>query len=341
VARPACQIVGWGKCVPDKVVTNEDLARTLNTSDEWIRERTGIRERRVAAAADSTSTLAVRAARSALDEAGLPAALLDLIIVSTVTPDYPIPSTACLVQDALGAAHAGAFDLAAGCTGFVYALTVAGQMIQGGAYRNILVIGADTLSRVTDWADRNTCVLLGDGAGAFVLQAGDGPGGVRSCWLGADGSGSKFLTIPAGGSRTPACPATVGEGLHYVKMNGRAVYRFATEILGRAVTEVVARAGWQLDDINLVIPHQANLNIIRSAAQRLGLPLDRFFVNLAAYGNTSAASIPIAVCDAAAEGRLERGARVVLVAFGAGLTWGAVTVEWGDGGRTPVRFLAA
>jgi 3-oxoacyl-[acyl-carrier-protein] synthase-3 len=260
--------------------------------------------------------------------AGLSAAELDLIIVSTITPDYPIPSTACLVQEALGASRAAAFDLVASCSGFVYALTVASQMIQSGANRNILVIGAETMSRVTDWTDRNTCVLLGDGAGAFVLQASDDAGGVLSSWLGCDGSGSQLLTIPAGGSRCPATESTVKERLHYLKMSGRDVFRFATQILRKAVEEVVARAGMKLDDIDLVIPHQANLHIIQSAARELKLPLEKFFVNLAKYGNTSAASIPIAVCDAVAEGRLRPGARIVLVAFGAGLTWGAMTIQW-------------
>jgi 3-oxoacyl-[acyl-carrier-protein] synthase-3 len=223
-------------------------------------------------------------------------------------------------------------------------------MIRAGACRTILVVGADTMSRVTDWSDRNTCVLLGDGAGAFVLQAGPpaaddlsagrrsgGPGGVLSSWLGSDGSGSALLRIPAGGSRRPASPATVGEGLHYLKMNGRAVFRFATTILGRAVAEAVARAGLRLDDIDLVIPHQANLHIIQSAALALGVPVGKFFVNLGAYGNTSNASVPIAACDAVAEGRLRPGDRVVLVAFGAGLSWGAMTVEWGRAGRATDR----
>lgn len=330
MVQAGCQMVGWGKCVPDKVVTNQDLARTLNTSDEWIRARTGIRERRVAAAAESTSTLAVRAAQAALDVAELPAKDLDLIILSTITPDYPVPSSACLVQDALGASRAGAFDLAAGCSGFVYALTIGSQMIQAGAYRNILVIGADTMSRVTDWTDRNTCVLLGDGAGAFVLQASDEPGGVLSYWLGADGSGSKLLTIPAGGSHLPASPATVREGLHYLKMSGREVFRFATQILRRAVEEVVSRAGLEICDIDLVIPHQANLHIIQAVSRAMDLPLNKFFVNMDRYGNTSAASIPIAACEAVAENRIKPGDHVVLVAFGAGLTWGAMTVKWAD-----------
>jgi 3-oxoacyl-[acyl-carrier-protein] synthase-3 len=330
MVQPRCQIVGWGKYLPERVVTNDELARTLHTSDEWIRERTGILERRIAAPTESTSTLAVRAAQAALDGASLGAADLDLIILSTATPDYPVPSTACLVQDALGASRAGAFDLGAGCSGFVYALAVGSQMIQSGAHRNILVIGAETMSRVTDWTDRNTCVLLGDGAGAFVLQASDQAGGVLSSWLGSDGSGSKLLTIPAGGSRCPASQTTVQDGLHFLKMSGRDVFRFATQILGRAVEEAVARAGLRIEDIDLVIPHQANLHIIQSAARELGLPLDRFIVNMAPYGNTSAASIPIAVCDAVAEGRIKPGARVVLVAFGAGLTWAAMAIEWGE-----------
>jgi 3-oxoacyl-[acyl-carrier-protein] synthase-3 len=309
-------------------VTNHDLACTLDTSDEWIRERTGIRERHIAAATESTSGLALRAAQSALEVADLSPEELDLIIVGTVTPDYPVPSTACLLQDALGASGAAAFDLAASCSGFVYGLTVGSQMIQAGSCRSVLVVGADIMSRVMDATDRNGRVLFGDGAGAFVLQASDQPGGVLSSWLGSDGSGSKLLIIPAGVSRCPASPATVREGLHYVQMSGREVFRFATQILRRAVEEAVARAGLGIADIDLVIPHQANLRIIQSAARALDLPLDKFFVNIARYGNTSAASIPIAVCDAVAEGRLKPGARAILVGFGAGLTWGAVTVQW-------------
>ena len=328
MVQPGCRIVGWGKCVPDKVVTNHDLARTLNTSDEWIRERTGIRERRIAAVTDSTSTLAVSAARVALGVAGLPPEELDLIIVGTVTPDYPLPSTACLVQDALGASSAAAFDLVAGCSGFVYGLTIGSQMIQARSCRNVLVVGSDIMSRVTDATDRNSRILFGDGAGAFVLQGSDEPGGVLSSWLGSDGSGSKLLTIPAGGSRCPASPATVREGLHYIQMSGREVFRFATQILRRAVAEAVARAGLGIADIDLVIPHQANVRIIQSAARALDLPLEKFYVNIAKYGNTSAASIPIAACDAVEEGRLKPGARVILVGFGAGLTWGAVTAQW-------------
>jgi 3-oxoacyl-[acyl-carrier-protein] synthase-3 len=330
-----CRLTGWGKYVPERVVTNEELARTLDTSDEWIRSRTGIRERRIAAAEESTATLAVRAGQAALEQAGVAAEELDLIIVSTVTPDYPLPATACLVQEALGASRAAAFDLAAGCTGFVYALAVASQMIHAGACRTILVIGAETLSRITDWKDRNTCVLLGDGAGAFVLQASEQPGGILSCWLGADGSGSQLLVVPAGGSRQPATTQTVQERQHYLKMNGRAVFRFATQVLARSLQEVVLRAGLTWEDVDLIIPHQANQHIIESAARDLDLPLDKFFLNLEYYGNTSAASVPIAACDAVAAGRLKLGFRVAFVAFGAGLTWGAVLAEWGPAPVAP------
>lgn len=327
--RVCAQVTGWGRYLPQHIVTNDDLAKQVDTSDEWIRTRTGICARRIADSRESTATMAIRAAQSALAVANLPARNLDMIIVATATPEHAFPSTACLVQDALGATHAGAFDLSAGCTGFIYALSVGAQMIQSGAQRRVLVIGAETLSRVTNPKDRNTCVLFGDGAGAMVLEAGEGEGGVLSSVLGADGSGAQLLIIPAGGSRRPASETSVSNGEHYIQMQGREVFRFATRILARASREAVEAAGLTMDKVTLVIPHQANARIIEAAVKDLQIPRERVYVNLQRYGNTSAASIPIALCEAVEEGRLQPGDHTVLVGFGAGLTWGAVTLRWG------------
>ena len=321
-------IVGWGKYVPDKILTNNDLAELVDTSDEWILARTGISERRIAGPKESTFTMALRAAQEALKVANIDPRDVDLIIVSTLTPDYSFPATACLVQDALGTTRAGAFDLEAGCAGFVYALSIASQMIATGAYEHILVIGAETLSRVLDWTDRATCVLFGDGAGAFLLQASDVPGGVLSFVLGADGSGGQLLMIPAGGSRQPASPDTVSRRQHYVQMRGREVFRFASRVMSKATREALRAAKLTTDDIDLFIPHQANLRIILSAAKELRLPMERVFVNVEKYGNTSAASIPIAFCEAIEEERLKPGDHLVMVGFGAGLTWAAAVVKW-------------
>jgi 3-oxoacyl-[acyl-carrier-protein] synthase-3 len=322
------QIVGWGKYVPSQVLTNDDLAKMVDTSDDWIRTRTGIVERRIADPRETTSTMSIKAARAALQVADVTPERLDLIIVTTATPDYLFPATACLVQDALGARQAGAFDLLAGCSGFVYGLGVGSQLIISGAYENVLVIGAETLSRIMDWTDRNTCVLFGDGAGALLLQASDTPGGVLSFTLGADGSGGDLLMLPGGGSRHPASAETVAQRLHYVRMNGREVFRFATRIMGQAAKEAIIAAGLKIDDVDLFIPHQANIRIIQSAAKQLKLPMDKVFVNLERYGNTSCASIPIAFCEAIEEERIKPGDHLVLVSFGAGLTWAAVVVQW-------------
>ena len=327
--RVCAQITGWGKGLPRQILTNEDLASQVDTSDEWIRSRTGIAARRVADARETTATLAIRAARQALAIAGLAPQKLDLIIVATATPEHVFPATACLVQDALGASRAGAFDLSAGCSGFIYALSMAARAIEAGAYRAILVIGAETLSRIVNWQDRNTCVLFGDGAGAVVLQAGEGQGGILSTVLGADGSGADLLIVPAGGSRRPTSAASVRDGEHYIRMDGREVYRFATRVLVKASREALAAAGLSVDDLALFIPHQANVRIIASAAKDLGLPKERVYINLQRYGNTSAASIPIALCEAVEEGRLQPGDHVALVGFGAGLTWGAAVLRWG------------
>ena len=323
------QIVGWGMYVPSKVMTNDDLANMVDTSDDWIRARTGIVERRIAAPKETTATMAIRAAQAALRVANANPTRLDLIIVATATPDYPFPATACLVQDALGATRAGAFDLSAGCTGFVYALAVGSQMIISGAYDQVLVIGAETLSRIINWTDRNTCVLFGDGAGAVLLQASAVPGGVLSAVLGADGSGGDLLMLPAGGSRHPASAETVAQGLHYINMNGREVFRFATRVTAKAVRQALAEAHVNLEDISLFIPHQANGRIIESAVKSLKLPPEKVFVNLDRYGNTSSASVPIALCEAIEQGRVKRGNYLAMVGFGAGLTWAAVVVKWG------------
>jgi len=321
-------VVGWGKYVPRRVLTNDDLSRMVETSDEWIRTRTGIRERHLADEGETTATMAVEAARQALEVARISPAQLDLIIVATVTPDHLFPATACLVQDALGATHAAAFDLSAGCSGFVYALAVAAHLLEAGAYQTALVVGAETLSRITDWSDRATCVLFGDGAGAVVLQAGENEGGVLATVLGADGSGGDLLQLPAGGSRWPASHRTVAEGLHFLRMQGREVFRFAVRKMPAATREVLEKAGLSLDDVNLLIPHQANQRIIDAAARALKVPGEAVYVNLDRYGNTSAASIPIALCEAAEEGRIQPGDLVVCVGFGAGLTWGAAAVRW-------------
>jgi 3-oxoacyl-[acyl-carrier-protein] synthase-3 len=326
----SAQVVGWGMAVPGRILTNDELSGMMDTSDEWIRTRTGIRERRVVTgSSETTSSLAMQAARAALEVADLSPRQLDTIIVATVTPDYPFPSTACLVQDGLGAARASAFDLNAGCSGFVYGLSLGTSLIASGQADHVLVIGAETLSRITNWSDRNTCVLFGDGAGAVILGLGQNGGGVRASVLGADGSGGGLLIVPAGGSRQPASRQTVAEGLHYIQMSGREVFRFATRIMAEATREVVHKAGWELDEISLVIPHQANQRIIDTSTKRLKLDPERVFSNVERYGNTSAASIPIALCEAVEQKRVKPHDRLVLVGFGAGLTWAAAALEWG------------
>jgi len=328
--RRSVQILGWGKALPERVLTNDDLSRMVDTSDGWIRERTGILERRIAGEGETTASLAIEAARRALERAGFDPVDLDLIIVATMTPEHLFPATACLVQDALGALRAAAFDLSAGCTGFIYGLALATQGIQAGAYDHALVIGAETLSRIVDWQDRRTCVLFGDGAGAALLGTSSASGGVLTTLLGADGSGAELLILPAGGSRHPATPETTANGMHYLQMDGRKVFRFATRIIPQATREALDRVGLPLEHLELLIPHQANQRIIEASAQRLGLPLDRIFTNLERYGNTSTASIPIALCEALEAGRVQAGDHLVLVGFGAGLTWGAAVIEWGQ-----------
>jgi 3-oxoacyl-[acyl-carrier-protein] synthase-3 len=314
--------------VPEKVITNHDLAARIDTSDEWIVSRTGIRERRVVEAEESTATLAARAAMRAIDRTDLRPKDIELVIVATATPEHLFPATACLVQDAIGAIQAGAFDLSAACTGFIFGLNMAAQAIRSGAIENALVIGSETLSRIVDWEDRSTSVLFGDGAGAFVLQAGEEPGGVLSAVMRSDGSGGNLLCVPAGGSRHPTTHETIDRKLHTIQMNGREVFRFATRVMASATREAVSKAGLKVSDIQLLIPHQANKRIIESAARSLRLPMDRIMMNIDRYGNTSSASIPIAVCEAIEDGRLKPDDNVVMVAFGAGLTWGALAMRW-------------
>jgi 3-oxoacyl-[acyl-carrier-protein] synthase III len=329
---PYAHITGWGMAIPENVLTNFDLTLMVDTSDEWIQDRTGIKERRIANKDQSTASLAVEAALQALDVANLPPTELDLIIVSTSSPEHIFPATACLVQDRIGANRAGAFDLMAACTGFIYALHIGAQTIRTGAVKNVLVIGSETLSRITNWKDRNTCILFGDGAGAFVLQASDEPGGVLSGVLRSDGSGGDLLSLPAGGSKYPTTIDTVKKDMHYIQMNGREVFRFATRVMSQATREAVEKAGFTVDDIAWIIPHQANRRIIEAAARGLDIPLDRCIINVERYGNTSTASIPIATVEAIESGRLKTGDRLVFVGFGGGLNLGGsyCPVEWPD-----------
>lgn len=338
---PYAHITGWGMAVPERVLTNQELTLTVETSDEWIRSRTGIGERRIAAQEQSSATLAYDASLKALDTAHLNPADLDLIIVSTSSPEYIFPATACLVQDQLGARKAGAFDLLAACSGFIFALNIATQAIRSGSIRNALVIGTETLSRLVDWNDRNTCILFGDGAGAFVLQAREERGGLISAVMRSDGSGGDLLYIPAGGSRIPASVETVSNGSHYIHMNGREVFRFATRVIAQSTEEAVKAAGLSKEDIQLVIPHQANLRIIEAAMRNLEIPMERCVVNLERYGNTSTASIPIATCEAVQSGRLKAGDKVVFVGFGAGLTWGSAVAVWSGSQPGPLLKLPA
>jgi 3-oxoacyl-[acyl-carrier-protein] synthase III len=323
-------ITGWGMSVPKKILTNQDLVQMVDTNDEWIRSRTGIKERRIAEVDQTTATLAFEAALQALEVAHVNPIDIDLIIVSTSSPEHIFPATACSVQDRLGAVKAGAFDLLAACTGFIYALNMAGQAIRSGSINTALVIGAETLSRIVNWQDRDTCILFGDGAGAFVLQSSPEPGGLLSAVTRSDGSGGDLLSVPAGGSRLPANANTVKNGYHYIQMNGKEVYRFATRVMAQATREAVEAANLKMDDIAMLIPHQANQRIIETAMKNLNIPMERCMVNLERYGNTSTASIPIAAVEAVEKNRIKPGDNVVFVGFGAGLTWGALVVEWSE-----------
>lgn len=323
------EIAGWGKYLPSQILSNYDLEKMVDTSDEWIRTRSGISERRLVSEEEFTSTIASAAAEEAMERAGVVPADIDLIIVATLTPDYPgLPATASLVQHALGAQNCGAFDLVAGCSGFVYGLVTGSQFIQSGAHRHVLVIGAESLSRIVDWKDRTTCVLFGDGAGAVVLRGTDREGGLLSFVLGSDGAGAQHLIVPAGGSRTPTTHETVEHRQHYIKMNGREVFKFASRILPRAFHESLEQAGVKAEEVDLLIPHQANMRIIESAREGLAVKEEAIYVNVDRYGNTSAASIPVALYEAIQEGKLRPGSLLAMVAFGAGLTWGSALWRW-------------
>ena len=324
----AATIVSCGMTVPNNVWTNKDLERMINTTDEWIVSRTGIRERRIVSENESTFTLALGAAEQALQNANLSSDAVDLIIVATTTPEYGLPATANLVQNALGAQNAGAFDLNAACAGFVYGMAVARGLIESGTHQTILLIGSDTLSRIVDWTDRSTCVLFGDGAGAVVMQATDYGSGILSMSLGSDGSGASLLMQEAGGSQQPASRETLETGKHYLRMNGREVYKFAVTTTAASARGVISSAGLVPDDIDLFVPHQANLRIIESAARGTGIPMDRVYVNADRYGNTSAGSIPIALCEAVEKGKLQADDHVVVVGFGAGLAWASAVMKW-------------
>lgn len=326
-------ILGTGSYLPEKVLTNADLEKMVETSDEWIVTRTGIRERRIAAPEQASSDLAYEAAQKALQAAGLRGEELDLIIVGTVTPDSFFPSTANILQDRLGARHAASFDLAAACSGFLYGVVTASQFIRNGSYRYALVVGVDTLSKITNYEDRNTCVLFGDGAGAVVIGPVPEGYGLLAFELGSDGSGGSLLNMPAGGSRLPASVETVEKKLHTIHMSGQDVFKFAVRIMQTASLNVIEKAGLAPSDIDFLIPHQANYRIIEAAMRRLQLDESRVVINLDRYGNMSSASIPVALDEALRQGRIKDGDHLVLVGFGGGLTWGAAVVRW-YGGRS-------
>lgn len=323
-----CSIAAVGSYVPEKVLTNADLEKIVETTDEWITTRTGIKERHIAAAEQFTSDLGTEAARRAMARAGITADQIDLIIVATITPDMPFPSTACLIQQKLGAKRAAAFDLEAACSGFIYALEIGQQFIMSRTYETVLVIGAEKLSAITDWKDRNTCVLFGDGAGAAILQNRQGAHGLLTAVMGADGGKSDLLFMPAGGSRCPASADTVNSRLHYLRMEGKETFKNAVQAMQTAAEEALRRCELDITQIKCIIPHQANRRIIDAVGDRLGAKPEQLFVNVDKYGNTSAASVAIALDEAVSSGRVQRGDLILLVVFGAGLTWGAAVIEW-------------
>lgn len=321
-------ILGTGFYVPEKIMTNADLEKIVETSDEWIVERTGIKERRIAEDNQPMSDLALRAAEAALADAGVAAEDLDLIIVATLTSDRIIPSTACMIQNLLGAKHAAAFDLSAACSGFAYAASVAAQFIETGAYKKALVIGAETLSKYINWEDRNTCVLFGDGAGAAVLGQVEEGYGILSFDLGSDGSGGDAIQIPSSGSLMPVSKESIDQKLNLIHMNGRDVFKFAVKAMGKTVKNSLAKIDMPQEKIDWLVPHQANIRIIESAAKRLSMPMDKVIVNIHKYGNMSAACIPIALAEAAAAKRFKKGDIIALSGFGAGLTWASCIIRW-------------
>ncbi len=326
--QPRARVTGWGRYAPAQVLTNADLERMVDTSDEWIRTRTGIRERRVAAAHETTASMGAVAGLRAIRTAGIEPEEIDLILLATLTPDYWMPSTAALVKEAIGNRRATAMDVMAACSGFVYGFATAQAYIQAGLARHVLVIGSETLTRFLDYTDRSTCILFGDGAGAVVLSASDEPGGSLGIELTTEPQGAYMIWLPAGGAKAPPSADTISRGEHYVRMEGKETYRFATRTMATTALESIRKSGLQPKDIDLFVPHQANVRIIEAVAKGLDLPMSKMFVNLDKYGNTSAASVPIALAEAVNEGRVKVGDHVTIVAFGAGFTSGAVTVEW-------------
>jgi 3-oxoacyl-[acyl-carrier-protein] synthase-3 len=323
-----CSITSVGSYVPKKILTNAELEKMVDTTDEWITSRTGIRERRLAAEAEFTSDMAAKAARIAMERAGVTADQIDLIIVATITPDMLFPATACLVQQKLGARRSAAFDIEAACSGFIYSLEIGQQFIMSRTYETVLVIGAERLSSIVNWKDRNTCVLFGDGAGAAILQHRPDAHGLLTACMGADGDKAMLLCMPAGGSRIPATTDSVEAGLHHLQMDGKETFKNAVTAMFNAAQEALRRCEVDISQIKLVIPHQANRRIIDAVADRLGVKPDQMFVNLDKYGNTSAASVAIALDEAVSQGRIQRGDLVLMVVFGAGLTWAAAVIEW-------------
>ncbi|TAJ99409.1 MAG: ketoacyl-ACP synthase III [Chloroflexota bacterium] len=321
-------VTGWGRYVPEQILTNADLEKMVDTNDEWIVSRTGIRERRVAAAHETTASMASVAALRAIRTAGLDPDDIDLILLATLTPDYWMPSTAALVKEAIGNQRAAAMDVAAACSGFVYAFSTAQAYVTSGLAKHVLVIGAELLTRFLDYTDRSTCILFGDGAGAVVVSASEEPGGSLGIELTTEPQGAYMIWLPAGGAKSPPSRETVARGEHYIRMEGRETYRFATRTLASTALESVRKAGLEASDVSLFIPHQANIRIIEAVAKGLDLPMDRMFVNLDRYGNTSAASVPIALAEAVNSGRVAIGDNICIVAFGAGFTSGAATIEW-------------
>jgi len=328
VSERRAHITGWGRYVPSQVLSNADLERMVDTSDEWIVTRTGIRERRVAAADETTASMAAVAGLRAIRTAGIDPNEVDLILLATLTPDYWMPSTAALVKEAIGNTRAAAMDVAAACSGFVYAYATAQAWITGGLAKHVLVIGAELLTRFLDYTDRGTCILFGDGAGAVVLSASDAPGGSLGIELTTEPQGAYMIWLPAGGAKSPPSAETIARGEHYIRMEGRETYRFATKTMATVALESVRKSGLQPADVELFIPHQANIRIIEAVAKGLDLSMDRMYTNVDRYGNTSAASVPIALAEAVNEGRVQVGDDICMVAFGAGFTSGAVTVNW-------------
>jgi 3-oxoacyl-[acyl-carrier-protein] synthase-3 len=332
-------IVGWGKYLPNKIVTNAELALSAGVDAEWVKTRTGIEQRHVADPKQASAELATQAARAALERADISPSQLNLIIVATSTPDYIFPATACLVQDSLGAHSAGAFDLGAGCSGFVYALVVADRFIRTGAYSHILVVGVDTTSRVVDWRDKNICPFFGDGAGAVVLAGGDGDGGLLSFSLSADGSGGDLLVLPGGGSRNPTSQETLDRGSQYARMDGRGLYRYGLRAMTALGRDALRQAHIKPEDIDLFIPHQTNIHLISQVAERLRVPSDKTFVNVARYSNISAAAIPVSLCDAIQAGRIHPGNRLLITASGTGLTAASLVWQWSLPLSKPMPFV--